>query len=469
MKVGFSEIIITPDLVNHKRKLQLAGYSPRKYCSGIHDDLYARAVYFEGKTDDIRTHVLMIVCDILYLNGTFANLIKKYISRSIPIATENILISATHTHHGPDYSGIFRKGGHLGIMRGIISPNPLPKELFFLGKNLVKVAKDAYKNKQNAKLGATQVHIHEKDRIIINRRDIFNYNKANYPLTVIKLIKENGELLGLILNYACHGTVLPYQNTLITADYVGYVIKTLENDYPELKGNIIYFNGPCGEINPLTLTLKMKMEKFGPKGVKNRDIYLQRGTFNDAKHIGGTIARYVLKNVDNIDCYAYENFFSKQESICIPVKDYDYGSDIISAFRRLFYKRKLKLFALLKKGGLLKTTIFFKVDNSDIKSGAYVNTLIQVINIGTILIMAVPGEYFMELGNEVINYAKNIFPSKISFMIELANDSVGYLYTIEAYREGGYESAFSVIPLGGRFIAMKLKQLIRKNFLDFSI
>jgi len=40
---------------------------------------------------------------------------------------------------------------------------------------------------------------------MINRRDPFNYKKAEYPLTVIKVVSNEKEtendLLGLILNY----------------------------------------------------------------------------------------------------------------------------------------------------------------------------------------------------------------------------------------------------------------------------
>ena len=42
MKVGFASKVISPDYENQKVPLQLAGYSPRELCSGIHDDIYAR-------------------------------------------------------------------------------------------------------------------------------------------------------------------------------------------------------------------------------------------------------------------------------------------------------------------------------------------------------------------------------------------------------------------------------------------
>ncbi len=462
MKVGFSGINITPDLEKREKPLQLAGYSPRKLCTGIHDDLFARAVYFEGKEDDITSHILLIMCDILNISGSFADIIKKYISKSIPINPENIMVSATHTHHGPDYDGAFRPGGNLALFKGFLFPRPQIRELINLGKKIIQSAKEAYKNRRQAKIGAGQTEISEEDRVMINRREIFNFEKAKYPITIIKVISDaqetQGEIIGLIINYACHGTVLPFQNTLITADYICYVIKAFEKKFTSKKGNFVFFNGPCGELNPLSKKLKIKMKKYGPSGVKNTDIYQQKGTFNDAKRIGETIAKYALKIVDDIKCKNYKNISVIQKIIKIPVKDYNYGSNMKSALIRLFFRIKLRIFSVLKKLKVLKSTVFFNIDNLDLKGT--VKTPIQIINIGDILIATVPGEYFLELGNEVINHARTVFPSKIAFMIELANDSIGYLYTIKAYMEGGYESAFSVIPLGGRFITMKLKKLI---------
>ena len=99
------------------------------------------------------------------------------------------------------------------------------------------------------------------------------------------------------------------------------------------------------------------------------------------------------------------------------------------------------------------------MDATSIKTG-YVNAILQKIEIGPIVIFAVPGEYFLELANEVIKAHKKIDPTKQYFIIELANDSIGYLYTIDAYIKGGYESSFSLTPLAGRYITMQLKSWI---------
>ncbi|MFO8018344.1 MAG: neutral/alkaline non-lysosomal ceramidase N-terminal domain-containing protein [Promethearchaeia archaeon] len=457
MKVGFSEIIITPE---SPEGIQLGGYAPRELCSGVHNDLFARAVYIEGSAD-IETHCLLIICDLLSINGKLYELVTKKISNYLPINKGNVMISATHTHHGPDYRGLFRPGGNLALVKGFLFPNPDSRGLIILGKKLLRIAVEAYKNKKQAKIGAIQTKMPKSERIIINRRAPFNNNKAEYPLTVIKVTSAepgaDGDLLGLILNYACHGTMLPRENTLITADYVGYLIKKLRSKVGNENTHFLYFNGPCGDINPLSSELKEKMEEKGEKGVSDADIYQQRGTWKDAKQAGEIIATQAVKVIDKIKCKATDQIQVIKNEIKIPIKDYPYGSDLQSVLNKIIFRIKLNLFSWLKKLKILKTNIFFNVDK--MKIDCHVQSVIQVIQLGDIIIGTVPGEYFLELGNEVREYIKNLNPSSKPFIIELANDSIGYLYTIDAYREGGYESSFSIIPLGGRYVTLRLKKI----------
>ncbi|MHA1756743.1 MAG: neutral/alkaline non-lysosomal ceramidase N-terminal domain-containing protein [Promethearchaeota archaeon] len=465
MKVGFSELKITPDLSERNKPLQLAGYSPRKYCSGVHDDIYVRSVYFEANENDSNSRALLIVCDIIAIDGTLADIVKRIISQKIPINPTLIMISATHTHHAPDYKGFFRVGNSsITLFKGFFKPRPEQEELIKLGKKIIRCAIQAYKNRQESLIGVGQIEIPEHDRVMINRIEPFNFDKAQYPITIIKVISNSsqnkGTISGVIVNYACHGTVLPRENTLITADYIGYLVDALKREFP--NAYIAYFNGPCGEINPLSMELKIKMQRKVINGLKTSDIYQQRGTWEDAKRIGDIIAKYSIIALNKIQCKDCRAISVLEKNIRIPIKDYDYGSDIRSALRRLFFRRKIKFFSALAKFGALKSSVFFKLDKKGLKMNSYVLTKLQIIEICDALILTAPGEYFLELGRKIIEFGKKLFPTKKIFMIELANDSIGYLYPIEIYLKMTYESTFSIIPLGGRYIALMLKQMLKK-------
>ncbi|TFF90761.1 MAG: hypothetical protein EU548_01350 [Promethearchaeota archaeon] len=467
MKIGFASTKITPDLSERKEPLQLGGYSPRKLCTGIHDDLFARAVYIEGEEQDPSSHILMMVCDLLSIDGRLYDIVAKRIAEQIPVNPKNILISGTHTHHGPDFRGLFRPGGNLQLIKGFLFPKPQRGELIEVGKKLLKVAIKAYEARKEGKIGAAQTKIPPDERVILNRREPSDLDILDYPLTVIKITGGNLEddrSMGVIVSYACHGTVLPRENTLITADYVGYLINSLKEKIGNPKTEVLYFNGPCGEINPLSQKLLKKINTKGPDKLTLADIYNQKGTWEDAQHVGGVIAKYAFKTLEKIKCQEMKDIQAFRHKIRIPIKEYPYGGDLLSTLNRVLYRIKLKLFIWLKKLRILQSNIFFDVD--ELKKGGHVNSHIQWIKLGTILIGTAPGEYFMELGKEVINYAEQLFPNYTPFLVELANDSIGYLYTVEAFRKGGYESSFSIIPLGGRFITMKLKRslhILRKK------
>ena len=73
-----------------------------------------------------------------------------------------------------------------------------------------------------------------------------------------------------------------------------------------------------------------------------------------------------------------------------------------------------------------------------------VRTWVQALRIGDLGIAAVPGELLVELGLDL----KARSPFSQTMVIELANDSVGYLPTRQSYEEGGYEPEASVFAPG---------------------
>ena len=70
------------------------------------------------------------------------------------------------------------------------------------------------------------------------------------------------------------------------------------------------------------------------------------------------------------------------------------------------------------------------------KTKRTLTTEIQILRIGDIYILGLPGEVLVEIGLEIKNKAgiENLF------IISLANDTVGYVCPRGAYKEGGYES-----------------------------
>jgi hypothetical protein len=63
-------------------------------------------------------------------------------------------------------------------------------------------------------------------------------------------------------------------------------------------------------------------------------------------------------------------------------------------------------------------------------------TELQVIRIGDLALVALPGEIFVEIGLAI----KNRSPFPVTAVVGLANDHIGYVPTRRAFGEGGYET-----------------------------
>jgi hypothetical protein len=88
------------------------------------------------------------------------------------------------------------------------------------------------------------------------------------------------------------------------------------------------------------------------------------------------------------------------------------------------------------------------------------NTEIQVLRIGDVYIVGLPGEVLVEIGLEIKAKAgiENLF------VVSLANDAVGYVCPRAAYKEGGYEpgAGTNLAPGTGEIVTERALQLIEQ-------
>ena len=78
--------------------IQMTGYPPHtRENRGIHDPLYASALYL----NDGSSGLLVICADVVYWDKVTVARAREEIGRQSGIASERIMLSATHTHSGP--------------------------------------------------------------------------------------------------------------------------------------------------------------------------------------------------------------------------------------------------------------------------------------------------------------------------------------------------------------------------------
>ena len=292
MKVAFDKIKITP---KNYIGMPMAGYARPDPCLGKLDDIFAYGILLEASNiDKTNKYLLLITLDLLKVPISIANYIKLKINKIFDfLKPEYILIHCTHTHSAPDLTGEFHFPGGLfdsikGIMFGI---NRNDKYIVYFVDKVIKMIQKLFDKLIPCKMAWMKKPYNPN--IVINRRDP---SRRSIPeLGVITFRRtENNEMIGFVINYACHPTTLPGENNKMSAEYPGRIINAIK----ELTNNAIevaYFNGSSADLNPITTcgTDYDKLETTGKEGRKK--VYDQTGTYNDTIRIGNIIAQEALK------------------------------------------------------------------------------------------------------------------------------------------------------------------------------
>jgi len=424
LKAGVARVDVTPPV-----GIPLGGFAGRIGPSqGVHDPLYAKAL---ALSDGDKTAIL-IVADILSLPRDLVEGVRASIQGITGLGKKDVMVAAIHTHSGPET---------LGISAGLDDPY-ISAYMKVLERYLVGVAYMAWRNMTEARIGGG------KGEAVIG----FNRRKRENPIDsevgVIRVDDNEGNPLAVVVNYPCHAVVLGPENLLISADYPGYVNAVLER----IKGPFftsMFTNGAAGDINPLS--------SVG---------YACPGTFGDAERLGSIIAGEALKTLEQIETSGEAKIQTSSVTHYLSV-----GEPPVAEAERYVRDAQQKVAELKEKGAepnkiaQHKAVLQYYERNLHLlreekAKGMKVPLEVQVFRINDIALVVVPGEMFVEIGREI----KAQSGVKNTFVIGYANGYIGYIPTLKAFEEGGYEPTRfwwnRATPEAGKIIkASSLKQL----------
>ena len=399
LKGGAAKINITPPI-----GVWLSGYGSRnKPSEGILDELYAKALVL----DDGQNTIAVVSTDLLWITLEVTDQVRKIVKEKIGIPEKNVLVCGTHTHFGPKIDRLAKNW-----------PDNAASEIdkSYVQTLIKKIAGSisiAYKNMKEVKLGAVKGEISE---IVYNRRTkrpdgslvmsfSYPYKKPDLILgpidpevCLLRIEDLSGEIIASIVNFACHPVSGDGRRDLfyyISADYPRYTTRVVE----QMEGGICLFTlGTAGDINPI-----------------------RRGRIPPLQ-IGNALGGEALRRLQFVPISNDITLNGLKKSVNIPLKK-DISPDRI-------------------------------VDPDKFKDD--ITTEIQVLKIGDIYILGLPGEVLVEIGLEI----KRIAGIENLFIISISNDAAGYICHSEAYDEGGYESG------DGTFLAKGAGEIIIEEALN---
>jgi hypothetical protein len=418
IRAGAARTEITPE-----RGLELAGYPhhPRRN-TGVHDPLYSTALVL----DDGDSTVAIVALDLLFFSKKHVSAVRSSISRLCGIPKRNVMISCTHTHSGPWASGRL----DLDSLRSGVEQDQ--GYIAFLRERVVESVARAKKELFEASLGAGAAPCGPEQGVGGNRRDP---NGVSDPTVgVLKVLDSSGACRAIVVNYALHPTVLHADNTRVSADYPGYVRERLSQQFPDAQ--ILFLQGASGDQSTR---------------------YFRKGqSFDEARRIGYAIADAATAGLEVASATSDIRVRSVSEEVPIRLRTLPSRSHVQEEVARA-----AAAYAELEKSG----ATYIKLQNANLALlGAedllgYVEVLergdklelyddereaeVQVISLGDVLIVGLPGELFVEFGNSI----KALRGDQRTLVVSLANGCLpGYVCTPAAYREGGYEADTSLLP-----------------------
>ncbi|RLF06744.1 MAG: hypothetical protein DRJ64_04155 [Thermoprotei archaeon] len=398
---GFSKVCITPPIGT-----PMSGFSSRCGPSiGIHDPLYARVLYLlEGNEE-----WMLISLDVAGIDAKFSKGISKEIRKKIGIKEDKVIITATHTHSGPDIRFYFS------------DPDPFLHE--YIKRHVIGAALVAYLDKDTGKVGIRKSII--KDVSINRRRPGEGLIDPDF-YTI--LIKRNSKKSIALISFACHPTILGPSNRYLSADYPGVLNKMVEK-----LGNLhsMFFNGACGDINPLTPTTTID-DRY-KRGV---------GSFEEVEWLGKILAYEAIKNILLI-----KNFNLSLKGLTSHIEVETLLPSSVENEKIKLEELKSKLRKASDAGNTQEEErIRFELWKArriirmyEIHGASRLKLKISILAFNKEIAMVfLPGEILVELGLKIKFYS----PFKDTIVIGYSNDYIGYVAPSSAYRLEGYETMF---------------------------
>lgn len=415
---GAKQIEITPPI-----GVPLAGYGSRiKGSEGIHDPLYAALVYL----NDSSREILLVGLDLVAVDADFAAQTRMRITQETGIPEDSIMILCTHTHSGPDgYANAFpREGSDAG---DCLRQNTMEK--------IAGAARWSKASAHKATIGLGSEHV---SGVGLNRND--PYKKIDDQLTVVRIDVE-GAPLAVLVNYACHPTVMSADNLQLSADLPGAVREYFQIHYP--TSILLFMNGAAGDVS-------------------TRFTRRTQG-FEELKRFGAILFGSILALMQRTQLVADDRIISKRFPIGLPVRDFPSETEareVLASSEKRYeeLKRTSTEPAELRKAEtkILGARVQARFAAS-LKGMKTVESEIQIVQLGDLTMVGIPGEPFSGISLAL----KASFPDRSLMVVGYANDYMGYFPMGE--QEQTYETLKSPWAASiGDFLVEKCVPLIQQ-------
>jgi neutral ceramidase len=254
---------------------------------------------------------------------------------------------------------------------------------------------------------------------------------------VLCLRRPEGKPIGPLANYSLHYVGIPEDAHAISADYFGCFSQMIQR----MRGESFVAalsNGACGDIN--------NIDVMGGSRPKN-------DRYQHTERVAARIAAAAYWAWNEMTFFGDVPLGAAMTEVVLRRRPLPSDAD---------RARAREIEARVEAGGRVtmgERAFAGRVLRRIADAPEETSTWVQALRIGDLALVSAPGELFVELGLEI----KQRSPFGQTTIVELANDSVGYLPTRRAFEEGAYEPEASLFGpgVGEQIIEAALSLLAR--------
>jgi len=388
LQFGFAKRAITP--VIGTKPVYMAGFDSDRKATGVHDDLWARAV----AVSDGRQKIAIVSVDLIGFFHADVLKARERLQQRVPEAT--LIVASTHDHEGPDTMGLWGSGR--------FSSGVDPQYLESVRQAVAEAAAEALSRLKPARLvlGKTRTPgLIEDGRLPMVIDD---------TLVAMQAIGEDGQTLGTIVDWSSHPEALGGKNTLVTSDFPHYLRGRMEE---RLGGTCVFLVGSIGGL-------------MTPLGVKLRDAdgkAIPADSFALAQAVGERAAAAALDALASGKPSASSALEHRSATVFVPLEN--------------------RLFRLATLLGVLDRELYSSGRPATRLFGDDMRTEVGYLRIGDAEALLVPAEIYPELVLGKIQDPQDpgadfrsapreralftLLSSEYKLVLGLANDEIGYV------------------------------------------
>jgi len=411
-----------------------AGGYREEISTGVHDPLFAKALVFRQGTE----RAALVVCDLCSIGREISDLARRKASERTGIPSSNIVISATHTHGGPEYFGVLweiwrdatieKHGKDIHATTDYVARlvDSCAEAIAQADARIRPVTIDwgvpqlkglAFNRRYLMKDGVTVMNPGKMNKNIVRAAGPVD---EDFPVILFR-DAASGRPVSSLSAYAMHVAV--YGGGPFSADFPALLQDNLR---ASLGGEFVsvFGEGTAGDTNHIDVSTDRPQpwETESPR-------------------IGAAMSDTILKAIPELKREAQPAVAVRSVRVPIPLQEIT--DEQVARAREILSLR------LVPNPGFLVSVEAYRIlwnEKMRRRDGESMVDEIQAIRLGDdIGVVTLPHEIFVEHGMAI----KKRSPFQLTLVISLANDVDFYVPTKKAFAEGGYEVCTSPMKPGG--------------------